>query len=135
MQKHLAILYPEVIKQIFSGQKTIETRFSKSKIAPFSQIKVGDLVYMKPPGKDIQGQFWVNKVISFENLDSADLEYIKKHYGDKLSLGSRNQDQAFFELKKDAKYGTLIFIGRVDQLITSPIKLEKRDQRGWVVLD
>lgn len=134
MQKHLAIIYPEVIKQIFSGQKTIETRFSKSKIAPFGQIKVGDLVYIKPPGKDIQGQFWVSKVVSFEGLEKEDWEFIKNHYGDRLSLGSKNQDQAFFEAKKDARYGTLIFIGRVDQLITSPIKLEKRDQRGWVVL-
>ena len=123
--RHLAIFYPEVIKQIFSGQKKIESRFSKNKIAPFGQVKVGDVVYMKSPGKDITGQFWVSKVISIEGMDKGDWLSLKKQYGDDTWLPE----------KDGVRFGTLIFIGRVDQLITSPIKFEKHDQRGWVVLD
>lgn len=123
--RHLAIFKKEVIKDIFSGKKTIESRFSKAKIAPFGQVKVGDIVYIKPPGKDIVGQFWVEKIISFEGMDQNDWRNLKKQYG----------DDSWLPEKSGVKYGTLIYIGRVDQLITSPIKFEKRDMRGWVVLD
>jgi ASC-1-like (ASCH) protein len=125
MRRHLAIFYPEVIKKIISGQKTVESRFSKSKIAPFGQVEVGDMVYMKASGKDVQGQFVVKKVISIEGMDQDDWNELKKQYGDETWLPE----------KDGVKYGTLIFIGRVDQLITSPVTLQKKDHRGWVVLD
>lgn len=128
--KHLAIFNKQTAKFILSGQKTIESRFSKSRLAPFGQVSVGDLIYIKPAGEDIIGQFRVKKVISFEGLDEGDFKDIFAKYGKKLMM-----DEAFLETHKSAKYGTLIFIGEVDQLITSPIKYSKRDLRGWVVLE
>jgi len=44
-------------------------------------------------------------------------------------------EDAYWSAHKDAKYGTLIFIGEVDPFITSPLKFPKKDLRGWVVLD
>lgn len=135
MKKHLAIFSPEVIVQIFSGEKTIETRFSKRKIAPFGVVQIGDLVYIKPSGKDIVGQFMVKKVISFEGLDSNDWQVIIEKYGRQIVLGSKEDQAQFLKSKQDAKYGTLIFIDKIEQFITSPIKITKKDQRGWVVLE
>lgn len=134
MRKHLAIFSQNAALQIFSGEKTIESRFSIKKIAPFGQIAVGDLVYIKPSGKDILGQFRVKKVISFEGIDSQDWQVIKEKYGKYLSLGSKKEDDEFFRAHKGAKFGTIIFIGQVDKFITSPIKIKKNDQRGWMVL-
>ncbi|MDO8638172.1 MAG: ASCH domain-containing protein [Candidatus Daviesbacteria bacterium] len=130
MRKHLAIMDKPTIEAILSGIKTIETRFSLHKIAPFCQIGVGDVIYMKSPGGEIVGQFKVKKVIFFEGLTLSDLGYLSDLYKREISA-----EKEYWERKKDAKFGTLIFISESERFITSPIKIKKSDQRGWMVLD
>ncbi|MBI2021387.1 hypothetical protein HYS93_00705 [Candidatus Daviesbacteria bacterium] len=135
MHKHLAIFSKDAIKQIFSGKKSWESRFSQKKIAPFATVSVGDIVFIKPPGEDILGQFRVKKVIYFEGLDDKDWEVIKAYFTNSLSFGTKRKDKDYFTSKKSAKFGTLLAIDRVEQFITSPVKIPKKDLRGWVVLD
>lgn len=135
MRKHLAIFSKGTISLIFSGKKTVETRFSQKKIPPFGVVGIGDTVYFKPPGEDVLGQFTVKKVISFEGLNDEDWSFIRLKWGKKLSLGSKEEDQLYFNSHNAAKYGTLIFMTNVEQFITSPIKFIKKDLRGWMVLD
>lgn len=123
MKKHLAIFSKEEVRKIFSGKKNLDIRLSKRKISPFGRINIGDIVYIKPPGEEVVGQFIVKKVISFERLEIEDWKVLKSGYGVKDAFPSKNP-----------KYATLIFIDQVEQFITSPIKLEKKDLRGWVVL-
>lgn len=128
--KHLAIFKGSGAEKILLGKKTIESRFSSTKIAPFKKVSGGDLVYIKPSGEDIIGQFRVKKVIFFDGLDFQDFEDIRKQYGKGL-----NVDEGYWRGKENCKYGTLIFIGNSSRFITSPIKIPKKDLRGWVVLD
>ncbi|MBI3308019.1 MAG: hypothetical protein HYZ79_01430 [Candidatus Melainabacteria bacterium] len=127
--KHLAIFKGDAAEKILSGKKSVESRFSKRKDPPFGQISAGDLVYIKPSGKDIIGQFKVNKVIFYDGLEVEDIGEIKEKYRTKLAV-----DESYWQGKENAKYGTLIFIGEVDPFITAPIKISKKDLRGWVVL-
>lgn len=127
--KHLAIFNGNSAEDILSGKKTIETRFSKSKIAPFAQVCAGDLIYIKPSGKDLIGQFKVEKVIFWDGLDKKDMQKIKQDYGKEIMA-----DESYWKSKLDSKYGTLIFIGQTNRFITSPINFSKKDLRGWVVL-
>ena len=115
---------------ILTGAKTIETRFSKVKLVPFGIVSTGDLVYIKPSGKDIIGEFRVKKVIFFDGLTSEDLVLIKKQYGMEITA-----DETYWERKSSANYGSLIFISQCTPFITSPLKITKKDLRGWVVLD
>lgn len=135
MHKHLAILTKEGIQRILSGQKTVETRFSRHKIPPFNAVHTGDIVYIKEAGKDIIGQFTVKSVISFEALEEKDWQFIKSSYKEQLSLGSEDLDSKFFQTHQAANFGTIIFISKVEQLITSPITFKKSDRRAWVVLE
>lgn len=130
MKKHLAIFKGGVGELILLGQKTIESRFSKSKLTPFQQISVGDLVYIKPSGKEIIGQFRVKKVIFIDGLTPADLLDIEKRYGVELSV-----DKSYWVSKANSRYGTLIWVGQTQPFLTSPLKFTKKDLRGWVVLD
>ncbi|MFH0937320.1 MAG: hypothetical protein V1808_03430 [Candidatus Daviesbacteria bacterium] len=134
MRKHLAIMRLSTIEAILSGKKTIETRFSLHRISPFGQIGMGDLVYMKPPGEDIVGQFKVKKVFSYEGLSPQDLEKIFADFGAQIGVGDKKEDQKYQQDKKDSKFGTLIFIGESDRFLTPPVKIKKKDLRGWVVL-
>lgn len=135
MKKHLAILTRNAIKAIISGEKTVEARFSRKKIPPFGAVGVGDIIYMKPPGEELTGQFEVTKVISLEGIDKDDWDWIKGKFGQKISFGSIAEMKNYYKEHQDAKYATIINIGKVEQFITSPIKIIKRDLRGWLVID
>lgn len=128
--KHLAIFKGGGAEKILKGEKSIESRFSKGKITPFKTVSRGDLVYIKPSGEDIIGQFRVKKVIFFDGLEPEDVQDIRKQYGEGL-----NVDAGYWKGKENCKYATLIFIGNSARFITSPIKIPKKDLRGWVVLD
>lgn len=129
MIKHLAIFKLGVGELILEGQKTIESRFSLAKIAPYGVISTGDLVYIKPSGKEPIGQFRVKKVIFYGGLEAPDIGEIREKYGAQIA-----SDEQFWNSHQQAKYGTLIFIGEISKFITSPIKFNKKDLRGWVVL-
>lgn len=135
MKKHLAILHKGVIDAILSGQKTVESRFSEKKVVPFGAISVGDLVFMKEPGGDIIGQFRVRKVFSYEGLTEKDVTKIFADLGKEISWGNPEEEAAFLTQKKTARFGTLIFIGESERLITSPVIFKKTDRRPWVVLE
>ena len=55
MQRHLAILAPGWIEPILDGTKTIESRFTKVRCAPYGKVHAGDLVYMKESGGPVKG--------------------------------------------------------------------------------
>ncbi len=118
--KHLAIFKGNEAESILSGKQAVEVRFSKRKDLPFGQIASGDLVYIKPSGKEIIGQFKVKKVIFYDGLSTDDILEIKNKYR--------------AQLPEVAKYVTLIFIGDSSRFLTSPIKIRKKDSRTWVVL-
>lgn len=121
MKKHLAIFSTQAIERIFAGLKTVEVRFSVKRISPYGEIESGDIVYIKPPGEEIVGQFLVKKVIFMDNLEDKDWDFISKNYS--------------LEAKKiNTRFLTIIFIGQVEQFITSPIKFSKRNSKNWVVL-
>lgn len=130
MRKHLAIFKGRAGEEILLGQKTMESRLSKVKNPPFGVISSGDLVYIKPSGKDIIGQFRVKKVIFFDGVTEGDIEDIRNRYGQELVA-----DQTYWTDRTDCKYATLIFIGDCTCFITSPVKISKKDSRGWVVLE
>ncbi len=134
MKKHLAIFTKDAIDRIFAGLKTVEIRFSQKRIPPFGVVNIGDLVYIKPPGQEIVGQFLIKQVISFEGLGKDEWQMFKQNYGQKLSFGSQTKMQEFFEKRKLAKFATLIFMDQVEQFITSPVKIKKSDLRGWMIL-
>lgn len=127
--KHLAIFKGGGAQNILTGKKTVESRFARSKIAPFGVITCGDLVYIKPSGGQIIGQFRVKKVIFYDGLSMKDLEEIRQKYGKEIAT-----DAAYWKSKFNAKYATLIFIGDSSRFITSPVKPVKKDLRGWMVL-
>ena len=132
MNHHLAILYPVWIELILDGSKTIESRFSKVRCAPFGKVSTGDTVYLKVSGGPVKGQFTVADVTTFENLTLRELAYIDTCYGREIFV-----DPEFSEHRErwmQCKYATLIHIAnpvRYDH----PFAYPKRDPRAWVVLD
>ena len=58
--------------KILSGEKTIESRWYKKKIAPYNKIKESDKVYFKESGqKFVTTSGITKKVLFIDNLDES----------------------------------------------------------------
>lgn len=51
MQKHIAILRQPFFNMVLNGEKTIESRWSLNKVAPFNKISSGDEILLKETAK------------------------------------------------------------------------------------
>lgn len=137
MNYHLAILSKGWIDLILQGSKTIESRFTKIRCAPFRKVSNGDIVYMKKSGGLVKGMFRVAEVETFEDLTEkqikridGDAEYVTKIFGQTVYTWRYRYKW------RDAKHATLIHIRdfvKFDEPYSLPFK--KRDQRAWVVLE
>lgn len=128
MAKHLAIFTLETTRDIFSGKKRIDGRFSKVKIPPFSKVSAGDIVLMKVSGEKIVGQFLVDRVLSFDHPTNDEFGELKRKYASGMAM-----PQSFWFSHEKVNYVTLMFIKTVTKFIVAP-EVPKKDLRPWVVL-
>ena len=74
---HVAIMnkrFGDLIPKILSGEKKIESRWSKNKISPWNKIKVGDVVYFKNSGGPVVAMAEVSRVEQFEKKNLRKLK-------------------------------------------------------------
>ena len=124
---HLAIFVEPYLQYIIEGKKTVESRFSVNRIAPFKRIFQGDLILLKRSGGPVVG-FCLVKKVWFYQIKPSTWNEIRNNFESALCA----QDPQFWKSKKHASYATLIKLGEFNSF--SPIKFRKRDRRGWVVL-
>ncbi len=123
---HLGIFSEPYLTYMLEGKKTIESRFSKNKIAPYNQITEDDVVIIKKSGGDVLGYFTIQEVLFFD-LNSISIEKIKAKYNKQLCL-----DETFWINKKSSNYATLIIIDRLFKL--KPFHIDKKGMQTWVKL-
>ena len=124
---HLAIFVEPYLQFILEGLKTVESRFSIRRCAPYNCVDRGDMILLKRAGGPIVGLCHVASAW-FYKLEKNSWREIKQTYAAELCA----QDPEFWRERQGASYATLMRIGRV--LPIEPIVIEKRDRRGWVVL-
>lgn len=125
---HIAILQKKWFNLILSGEKTIESRFSFNKIAPYGKVAVGDIIYLKETGKNITAKAKVKDVKFFE-LTPLSVEQIRINYGNAIGVSSVKA----WENTKLKKFGTLIFLENVEKI--SEIKVDRSCGTAWFVLN
>lgn len=129
MRKHLAVFAGSASADILQGRKKIDCRLSKIRIPPFGQVSTGDLVFIKPSGKPIVGQFAVEKVVFIDSPNEEEWSWIRKDLLSDLAVSEK-----FLQDRVDCRYLSLIWIGPVASFLTPPANIAKRDLRPWVVL-
>lgn len=126
---HLAIVNEPFLTYIKNGSKTIESRFTKNKIAPYNQIKEDDIVCMKAAGKLVDSVFIVGNSNFYENNPNV-LNEIKSKFSKQICAF----DETFWETRKEKRFISLIGIKRVI-ILKSPFNVPKKDKRAWVKFD
>jgi ASC-1-like (ASCH) protein len=61
----------DLLGDIISGAKTIESRWYVNRIAPWDRIEKGDTVYFKESGFRVTARAKVSRIIQYENLGKS----------------------------------------------------------------
>jgi hypothetical protein len=126
---HLAVFTEPYLTLLVEGTKTVESRFSQSKVTPFEKVSEGDLILVKESGGYVKGFFIAGEVKFFTHLSADRLKEIQIKYGQRI--GSEH-DSNFWSSRANANFATLIEVTHFRQL--NPFKIDKNDQLGWVTL-
>lgn len=78
--QHIAILKQPFFDMVLSGEKTIESRWSMVKVAPYKKVSVGDKILLKETGKDVTAIANVKKVQFYELTPVAPIK-VKRSNG------------------------------------------------------
>ncbi|MEJ2348005.1 MAG: ASCH domain-containing protein [Patescibacteria group bacterium] len=111
------------IKKILSGQKTIESRWYKSKYSPWGKIKRGEIVYFKNSGEPIIAKAKISKIIEFKELTPKKVKEILNKYWKKLGI-TKDEYASFYRIFKDKKYCVLIFLENPEKV--KPFNINKK---------
>lgn len=122
---HIALMVEPYLSLILSGEKTIESRFSTKKIIPFNNISKGDIVILKKSGGGLAAVFEAGDVHFIQIESETDFEEIKENYGNALCL-----EDEFWDIKRTAKYVTLINITHMQAI--SSIVIKKTNRQSWL---
>ena len=123
---HVAIFAQPFLSLVLSGEKTIESRFSRNRCAPYGEIGDGDIILLKEVSGPIRGLALARQIWCYD-LGAEPLDRIRHRFG--AGIGG---DDNFWALRADALYATLIELDAPASIL--PVRCDKRDRRGWVSL-
>jgi hypothetical protein len=121
---HIVVMSEPFLSYVFEGTKTVESRFSLHKIAPYQKVQLGDRVLMK--AGLIVGCFTIDWVKEYD-LTAYPIEAIRQEYGAAI-CGTPE----FWKKKSNKRYATLMGIQNARRLTPAPIT--KRDRRAWIAI-
>lgn len=125
--KHIAILRQPFFNMVLNGEKTIESRWSMNKIAPYKKVSIGDEILLKLTGQPVTAIAKVKDVKYYE-LTPIIVEQIRVKYGKEIGTDKFEDWQS--TLKK--KYCTLIWLENIKRI--PPINVPKSNGAGWIIL-
>ncbi len=134
---HVAVMKKSwgLTERILTGEKTIESRWYKSKYSPWNKIKPGDTVYFKDSGKPVSIRASVIEVLQFDNLTTKKTEQILSKYG-KTDLGTSHIMPEIKKYVANKKYCILVFFNNVGEI--KPFNIDKTgfgNMSTWISVD
>lgn len=124
---HLAVFIEPYLTLVLEGLKTVESRFSRVRCAPYHQVRPGDIILVKQSGGPVRA-ITQAAVTSYFDFGSDCLEKVRSTYGEGICA-----DDEFWEMQKSALFATVIELAHTISI--DPLDIPKRDRRGWVPLD
>lgn len=124
---HLGIFVEPYLDYVLTGRKTIESRFSAVRCAPYGRVRRGDVLLLKASGGPVVGICSIGQTWSYQ-LDPDSWGSIRREFTEALCA----QDPGFWTSRKSASFATLMQIQNVKRV--EPLPWVKRDRRGWVVV-
>jgi len=134
---HVAIMKKawKLTEKILSGEKTIESRWYMSKIAPWNRIKKGETVYFKNAGEPITLKAEVEKVTQYPTLTPQVIKELLSRYGGKGDICITDLEKTY-RLCQSKRYCMLIFLKKPEKV--KPFKIDKKgygNMSAWLCVE
>lgn len=123
---HIAVMREPYLSYVLSGKKTVESRFLQHRRPPYQRVNRGDVLLFKAQSGPIVGTALVGSASHYA-IDPDVWRFIQGRFSSALCA-----DEQFWEERQNAKYCSLIRVRCTTRI--DPILIDKRDRRGWVVL-
>lgn len=123
---HLAIFTEPFLSSLYSGEKTLESRISIHRIAPYGKVYPGDMVFIKRSSGPVEAVFTVGCVELYD-LAETPIELLKERYSAALCA-----DDAFFHSKQHCRYAVIMEIK--DLTLLNPFSIDKKGMQTWLLL-
>ena len=122
--EHVAIMKKSwgLTQKILIGQKKIESRWYKTKYAPWDKIKSRETIYFKNSGSSVSIKAEVKKVIQFADLTPKKVKQILDKYAQDNGI-EKEEIPKFFDMFKYKKYCILIFLSNPQEI--KPFNINK----------
>ena len=124
---HLVILKKAYLDAILTGQKKIESRFTKTKRYAFGRVLPGDKLFLKQSSRPVCATATVTAVKNYQNLTPKKIAEIKQRYNHYI-IGS----DKYWRSKSNCRFGFLVWLKDIKPI--EPVRIHKKDWRAWVVL-
>ncbi len=128
MNEHLVILRPRYLNLIITGKKDVECRASRFKRVPYLRVRRGDRLWFKKTSGCVTCTSRVVWVKELHITRRQQLEELRTLWQDRIQA-----DDSFWRTASTKHYWTLLGLGRIRRC--KPFSVQKRDRRGWVVLN
>ena len=124
---HLALMTEPCLTHLLNGEKTIESRFSRNKIAPYGKVSVGDVIIIKRSCGPILGVFEASAVEYIEFSADSEVLAVKEKYNSKILA-----PEDFWSRKLSSRYATLIDVGNLYTF--EPIPISWINRQSWITM-
>lgn len=133
---HVAIMRKSwgLTEKILSGEKKIESRWYRTKRAPWNKICAGEAIYFKNSGEPVTIRAKVSKVLQFDELTPKKVKELISRYG-KADGIEKSKEIKFYKRFKDKKYCLLIFLKNPQKI--KPFEVNKRGfgmMAAWITV-
>lgn len=125
---HVAVVREPYLQLLLDGRKTIESRFSINRVSPFEDVSAGDVLALKRQSGPVVG-LCVVEYAAFYELDPPTWHLLRDQFARPLCA----EDDEFWATRERARYATLMTVVHAHWI--DPVRVAKRDRRGWVRLD
>ena len=118
-----------MIPKIISGEKTIESRWYKTKCEAFGRVNAGDTVYFKNSGEPVSLKTGVVRGLEFSDLNQKKIKNILKKFGEDIGMSRSNP----FSKVRNKKYCILVFLKNPQKI--KPFNINKKGfgfARAWL---
>jgi hypothetical protein len=134
--EHIAIMKSEwkLIPKIIDGIKTVESRWYKSKIAPWGRVKVEDIIYFKDSGGLVSARAVVTKVEQYEIKNNLEAMQVMSKYALEV-LGTKLLSNQIKNYILNKKYAIFVHLGGVKRI--PPFEIDKKGfgmQCAWITI-
>lgn len=124
----------DLLPKILDGSKTVESRWYKSKIAPWDKVSVGDTLYFKNSGGYVTLKALVTKAEQYEISDNAYGLALMHNYALE-DLGTTILSLPIQNYIRNKKYA--IFVHFQNVVNVNPFQIDKRGfgmQCAWLTM-